>query len=121
MTIQEASKRLAKSEKTVRRWIEQGKLNATLVDGKYIVDDNDVMSKTTTDQVSSQMSNNVQDELITELRSEIEYLKKLLDESQQARERADTIMLSQSRQLEQKAIEAPKRATWLRRVFRKPT
>lgn len=116
MTIQEACQRLGKSSSTIRRWIRSGRLRAEIIDGVYNIPYELIDEQSLPSQMTIQ-----NDQLITELRSEIEYLKKLLDESQQARERADTIMLSQSRQLEQKAITAPKRSTWLKRLFKKPT
>ena len=35
MNVQEAAKRLGKSEPTIRRWIRDGKLTATMIDGVY--------------------------------------------------------------------------------------
>lgn len=39
MTIQDAAQRLGKSEATIRRWIKQGKLESTLIDGKYNIEE----------------------------------------------------------------------------------
>ena len=39
MTIKETAQHTGKSESTIRRWIKQGKLNATLVDGKYDIEE----------------------------------------------------------------------------------
>jgi len=116
MTIQQTCQRLGKSESTIRRWIRSGKLYATIIDGVY-----DIQLDSPSDQPSPSQNEQMpsqNDQLITELRSEIDYLKKLLEESQQARERADMIAMQLSRQLDQKALEAPK-TSWLRRIFTK--
>ena len=113
MTIQEACQRLGKSESTIRRMIKTGKLTASKIDGVFHVQ----IDPPSDQPLPSQMTTK-NDQLISQLRSEIEYLKKLLDESQQARERADMITMQLSRQLEQKALPKP---TWLNRIFQKIT
>lgn len=35
MTLQEVAKRLSKSGHTIRRYVQQGKIEATLIEGKY--------------------------------------------------------------------------------------
>ena len=39
MDVKEAAQRLGKSDATIRRWIRQGKLNATLIKGKYDIEE----------------------------------------------------------------------------------
>jgi DNA-binding transcriptional MerR regulator len=121
MTIQEACQRLGKSESTIRRWIRNGKLTASITEGVYNIQEE------MPGNLSSDQSTTIQnDQLIIQLRSENEYLKKLLAEAQQARERADMITMQLSRQLEQKALssaESGEKAlpgpSWLKRIFRK--
>ena len=64
MTIQAATRHFQVSEKTIRRWIKQGKLKADLVDGRYVVH-LDGQTAQTNDQTS----------LIDQLRSENEQLR----------------------------------------------
>ena len=116
MTIQQACQRLGKSESTIRRWIRSGRLHAEIKDGIYdiqydLIDEQSLPSQTTIQN----------DQLIIQLRSENDYLKERIKELEQARERADMITMQLSRQLEQKAIEAPKRSTWLKQLFKKST
>jgi len=105
MTIQEVCNRLGKSESTIRRWIRCGKLHAEIIDGVYDIQ---------LDPPSDQPSPSQNDQLITQLRSENDYLKERISELEQARERADMITLQLTRQLDQKAL--PK-STWLRKLL----
>jgi transposase len=110
MTIQEACQRLGKSESTIRRWIRSGKVAATLKDGVY-----DIAEDSTISPPDDQSSPNQNDQIITQLRSENDYLKERIKELEQARERADMITMQLSRQLEQKALPSP---SWIRRIFK---
>jgi len=119
MTIQEACQRLGKSESTIRRWIKQGKLTTTLVDGvNQIPDDivNAIADGSVNDRAATgQMT--AQDELIDQLQSEVEYLRSELKET---KERSDTIILNLTRQLEnQQLMLEDKSQPWYRRAFRK--
>ena len=67
MTIQAATYHFQVSEKTIRRWIKQGKLKADLVDGRYVVH-----LDGQTDQTNDQAA------LIDQLRSENEHLRSQL-------------------------------------------
>lgn len=52
MNVQETARRLKKSEPTVRRWIRDGKLEATRVDGIYDIPESAVNERSTSGQVS---------------------------------------------------------------------
>jgi len=137
MTIAEAAKRLGKSEKTVRRWIEAGKLKASIVKGKYEIESLDTLDV----QMSrTEMSNesNLSNELVIELKAQLaglrgekeqwlqerselqkelaEYRRTLEDASQ----RHDTIVMQITRQLEMsQRMLAAHQEPWYRRWFRK--
>ena len=64
MTIQEATHHYRVSEKTIRRWIQSGKLKADLIDGRWVVQE-DRQHDQTSDQTV----------LIDQLRSEISHLR----------------------------------------------
>jgi len=138
MTIKEASNKLGKSEKTIRRWIETGKLNAQVVDGKYNIDDQAVLDML--GQMSTKAYKYVQDndqthiaiteskdQIISELRNQLDVLrhelenaKNKIDEKdrqlEDSRQRQDTIIMQLTRQLgdTQKALEAHTRPWWRR-------
>jgi len=115
MTIQEVCQRLGKSESTIRRWIRKGKIRVLNLNGVYDISEEQIMQLSTSSQMPSQMTFN--DELISQLRSENDYLKERITQLEEARERSDTIILSLSRQLELKSLPKP---TWLSRIFQKP-
>lgn len=110
MTIQEACQRLGKSESTVRRWIRSGKLKATRVKGVYDIPES-AIHELVNDKAFDQSVEGVDQVLIEQLRSEVEYLRGELkaerENSEQAKERSDTIILQLTRQLEsqQRLIE----------------
>jgi len=134
MDIKEASKRLGKSEKTVRRWIEIGKIQGRIVKGKYEIDNLEVLDAQTSKTKMSSMSN----ELVIELRNQITELRKRdelwarersellneLKESRQqiedARERSDTIIMQLTKQLEQsQRMLGEHQEPWYRKLFKK--
>lgn len=111
MTIQEAAKRLSKSESTVRRWIREAKLTATKVKGVWNIPDELV-----NDYLNNQSTGGSMEGAIQQLRTENQYLKERIQELESARERSDTIMLQLTRQNQQ--LLEDKRPFW-QRWFRK--
>lgn len=119
MTIQEASQRLGKSESTVRRWIRQGKLSATMVDGVYDIPETAVDGYLN-DQSMTRQVEGINQPMIDQLKAENEYLKERIQELEDARQRSDTIALQLTRQLEQsQRLLEYHRDPWYRRWFRK--
>lgn len=115
MTIQEAAKRLSKSESTVRRWIREGKLTATKVSGVWNIPDELV-----NDYLNNQSTGGQMEAVLQQLRSENQYLKERIQELEDARERSDTIALQLTRQLEQsQRLLEYHQEPWYRRWFRK--
>jgi len=119
MTIQEACQRLGKSETTVRRWIKQGKLASKMVDGVYDIPEmavNDYLN----DQSMTRQVEGADQPMIDQLKAENEYLKELIQELEDARQRSDTIVLQLTRQLEQsQRLLEYHRDPWYRRWFGK--
>ena len=93
MNVQEAAKRLNKSEPTIRRWIRRGKLEASMVDGVYDIPELEVYEQSmsvhiTDDDQGSQIAvlrANAQS-LENQLNDKNERIDKLQEELKQARE-----------------------------------
>lgn len=127
MTIQEAARRLGKSDLTIRRWIKSGKLDAAMVDNRW-----DILESALID-ISNDVSHINHDgtigkahllEEIQFLRKENEQLRKHLEEKDKAieesRQRQDMIIMQLTRQLENhQKLLGYKETPWYRRFFRK--
>jgi DNA-binding transcriptional MerR regulator len=86
MTIQEATQHFHVSEKTIRRWIKQGKVEAELRDGRYLV------------SVTGQSGQTVdQTPLIEQLRSEIDHLREQLARRDEQIDHLTQLMAMQSK------------------------
>ncbi len=133
MTTQEAAHRLDKSAKTVRRWLKSGKLQGVKVDDVWDIPEESVdalLSGRTSDRTQGE---NVRPDVPSEemdiarlevankhLSEQNQYLKQRIEELDSARERADTVMLQLTRQLEQsQRLLEHDQAPWWRRWFRK--
>ena len=137
MDIKEAAKCLDKSEKTIRRWIEAGRLKAALIKGKYEIESLDILDIQMSKQEKSNMSN-LSNELVGELKAQLAELRK--DKKQWEQERAelqkqivelqaaadesnrkhDNIVLQLTQQLEQsQRIQEAYQEPWYRRKPKK--
>ncbi len=107
MNVQEAAKRLGKSEPTIRRWIRDGKLTATMIDGVYdipesAVNEQSINSQMTEDEQPGEvaaMSAHIQslERQLEEKDRQIEYLQTQLGETSH---RHDTVVMQMSRLVE---------------------
>lgn len=86
LSIQDAQKHFQVSEKTIRRWIQSGKLKAELVDGRY-----DVQVDRQTDQTTDQTA------LIDQLRSEIDHLREQLARRDEQIDHAQQLLAMQTK------------------------
>ena len=123
MTLKQACQETGRSESTLRRWIRDGKLKATLLDnGKYDIDDADIEKLTKPTQkvektkpapslgtdtpttLISQMTKQIdsQAEEIAFLRGE---LSKQTDEHADQSKRHDTIVLKMTQQLDRAQLQ----------------
>ena len=130
MDIKEATKRLGKSEKTVRRWIDAGKLKSKIVKGKYEIENLDISEMSNMTRLSNELAMELKAQL-AELRKEKEQwqqeraeLQKEIAESrratEEANERHDMIVMQLTRQLEQsQRLLEHHQEPWYRRWFRK--
>lgn len=113
MTVQEYAEKHNVSERTVYRWIKDGKINAEKFHNTWIVNDEegDCPERNVNQQDNGQIE--FLNKQIEQLKSENEYLRKKLDSSletidnqsverEKAQERSDTIIMQLTRQLETK-------------------
>lgn len=107
MNVQDAAKRLHKSEATIRRWIRQGKLTATMIDGVYDIPESAVNEQS----VSGQMTDDDQPSEVTAMRAHIQSLERQVEERDNqintlqiqlsdASQRHDTVVMQMMRMLE---------------------
>lgn len=107
MNLKEAAKWLGKSEYTVRRYVKQGKIEATLTDGKYdiseeaILDYMDAYADGQDNYANGLLAHKEQE--IRHLRSQLEQMSnqmlKLQDELIESQRRSDTIIVQLTQQL----------------------
>ena len=96
LTVTDACQALGVSERTLRRRIEQDKMESKLEDGRRLI---------LVDSGGQKADTIAENELLEQLRSENEHLRgqviSIQDELNQSRERSDTIILQLTKQLEQ--------------------
>ena len=101
LSIPEAAKILNVSEKTIHNRIKRGEINAELVDGKYAIQEQDLLDT----QPGNQGGNVSTLELVEQLKTENEYLRNELSKAQEelseVRQRSDTIILSLTQRLDE--------------------
>ena len=131
MTIQEAAQRLGKSEATVRRWIKQEKLESTLIDGKYSIEESALDAYTKSEiYVDTAYAKTESDHLLrqnedllrqlSDQQAKIDKLENQLENERQryedAAQRHDTIVMQMTRQMEsqQRLLEYHKEPWWKR-------
>ena len=136
LTIKEACHVLNMSERTLRRHVQEGKIESKL-DGKrrYVLIDNDTTDHVNGHDPDMPVDMSDKDSLIEVLKQQIqekdkqigklqEQLSGTQKESAEAKGRADTLLLNLQRQLEQsqrmlESSQAKQRRSWWRRIFRK--
>ena len=106
-TIQQYAAYKNVSVNTIRNWIKQEKVNATKKDNQWFITctDTDTNTSTNTDTNTSTNDNKNYIELLQEKDKQIEFLKSQLEESNQARQRADTILMQLSQQTDRQQLQ----------------
>jgi excisionase family DNA binding protein len=115
LTIQEAAQRLGVKEDAIRKRIQRGSMrHEKAQDGRvYVwVDATQDAAQDTPDKSQDEYRDVAQDARIEDLREQIQYLRRQLDEEREARRRADTILAQLSAANAEQArtirsIEAP--------------
>jgi excisionase family DNA binding protein len=119
VTIQEAARRLGVKEDAVRKRIQRGSIrHEKAEDGRvYVwVDTTQDTRQTSQDTTQDATQDATQDERLEDLKDQVGYLRRQLDEEREARRRADTIIAQLARANEEQArtireLEAPQEAT----------
>jgi excisionase family DNA binding protein len=119
VTIQEAARRLGVKEDAVRKRIQRGSIrHEKAEDGRvYVwVDMAQDTKQTSKDMTKDMTQDATQDERLEDLKDQVGYLRRQLDEEREARRRADTIIAQLARANEEQArtireLEAPQEAT----------
>jgi excisionase family DNA binding protein len=111
VTIQEAARRLGVKEDAIRKRIQRGSMrHEKAKDGRVYVWVDATQDATQDTERTSQ--DTTQDERVGDLREQVSYLRRQLDEEREARRRADTIIAQLARANEEQArtireLEAP--------------
>jgi excisionase family DNA binding protein len=115
VTIQEAARRLGVKEDAVRKRIQRGSMRHEKAEDGRVYVWVDAAQDTTQDETKrsqDESQDTAQDERVEDLREQVAYLRRQLDEEREARRRADTILVQlsaanaeQARTI--RAIEAP--------------
>lgn len=119
VTIQEAARRLGVKEDAIRKRIQRGSMRPEKAEDGRVYVWVDAAQDTTQDEPDTsrdEYRDTAQDTRIEDLREQVAYLRRQLDEEREARRRADTILVQlsaanaeQARTI--RAIEAPAEAS----------
>ena len=110
-TIQQYAAYKNVSVNTIRNWIKQKKVNATKKDNQWFITctntDTNTDTNTSTNASTNASTNDNKNyiELLQEKDKQIEFLKSQLEESNQARQRADTILMQLSQQTDRQQLQ----------------
>ena len=102
-TIQQYAAYKNVSVNTIRNWIKQKKVNATKKDNQWFIACANTDTNTSTNTSTNDNKNYI--ELLQEKDKQIEFLKSQLEESNQARQRADTILMQLSQQTDRQQLQ----------------
>ena len=102
-TIQQYAAYKNVSVNTIRNWIKQKKVNATKKDNQWFITCANTDNNTSTNASTNDNKNYI--ELLQEKDKQIEFLKSQLEESNQARQRADTILMQLSQQTDRQQLQ----------------
>ena len=102
-TIQQYAAYKNVSVNTIRNWIKQKKVNATKKDNQWFITCTNTDTNTSTNASTNDNKNYI--ELLQEKDKQIKFLKSQLEESNQARQRADTILMQLSQQIDRQQLQ----------------
>mgnify|MGYP000412686220 CR=1 FL=1 len=108
LTINEYSQQFKVSPNTIRRHINNKKLEAEKIDGKWLIK----VTQEITQEVNQEITQEVNQKLLDEKDKHIEILnqqthnlQQLLDDANEARTRSDTIIMQLTQQLERTQLQ----------------
>ena len=112
ITVLEYAKRKGVSKQAVQQQINKGKLEAEKIEGQWFINEEPTVDAGLGANQQAGLGANQQaglganqQELIDQLRSENEYLRNKLDDSDGARVRSDTIIMQLTQQLERTQLQ----------------
>ena len=104
ITVLEYAKRKGVSKQAVQQQINKGKLEAEKIEGQWFINEEPTVDAGLGANRQVGLGAN-QQELLDQLRSENEYLRSKLDDSDGARVRSDTIIMQLTQQLERTQLQ----------------
>ena len=104
LTINEYSQQFKVSPNTIRRHINNKKLEAEKIDGKWLIKVNQEITQEITQEVNQKLLDE-KDKHIEILNKQTHNLQQLLDDANEARTRSDTIIMQLTQQLERSQLQ----------------
>ena len=108
LTINEYSQQFKVSPNTIRRHINNKKLEAEKIDGKWLIKVNQEITQEVNQEITQEVNQKLLDEKdkhIEILNKQIHNLQQLLDDANEARTRSDTIIMQLTQQLERTQLQ----------------
>ena len=108
LTINEYSQQFKVSPNTIRRHINNKKLEAEKIDGKWLIKVNQEITQEVTQEITQEITQKLLDEKdkhIENLNQQTHNLQQLLDDANEARTRSDTIIMQLTQQLERTQLQ----------------
>ena len=112
LTINEYSQQFKVSPNTIRRHINNKKLEAEKIDGKWLIKVNQEITQEVNQEITQEITQEVNQKLLDEKDKHIEILnqqthnlQQLLDDANEARTRSDTIIMQLTQQLERTQMQ----------------
>ena len=104
LTINEYSQQFKVSPNTIRRHINNKKLEAEKIDGKWLIKVTQEITQEITQEVTQKLLDE-KDKHIEILNKQTHNLQQLLDDANEARTRSDTIIMQLTQQLERTQLQ----------------
>ena len=104
LTINEYSQQFKVSPNTIRRHINNKKLEAEKIDGKWLIKVTQEITQEITQEVNQKLLDE-KDKHIEILNKQTHNLQQLLDDANEARTRSDTIIMQLTQQLERTQLQ----------------
>ena len=108
LTINEYSQQFKVSPNTIRRHINNKKLEAEKIDGKWLIKVNQEITHEANQEITQEVNQKLLDEKdkhIEILNQQTHNLQQLLDDANEARTRSDTIIMQLTQQLERTQLQ----------------
>jgi len=121
MNVHEAAEKLGKGESTIRRWIREGKLEASIKNGTYEIPESAIIDQPSSSHIITDERNQaaiMRSQIESRERENRQLLEQLSEKDKQISELHQLLLVSENRN--QKMLEYHQTPFW-RRWFRKKT